>query len=80
MFLAHDDYVKGNAGAGVTRQISKPRRADATARATSSEFESGNFPMTSFVSAGLTLSKVSPDEAAVHSPAMKFLNCIRVEA
>jgi hypothetical protein len=58
----------------VSRQISKPRRADSTARATSSEFESGNFPMTSLVSAGLMLSKVSPDEAGTHWPAMKFLN------
>src|SRR5688500_8273852 len=60
-------------GAGVARQISNPRRADATARATSSEFESGNCPITSEVSAGLTLSNVSPDDAAVHAPAMKFL-------
>src|SRR5262245_32596053 len=66
-------------GAGVARQISNPRLADATARLTSSAVESGNVPTTSFVSAGLTLSKVSPFDEATHLPAMKFWKTLVIE-
>src|SRR5687768_9629734 len=67
-------------GAGVANALSTPRRVEATARAPSSEFESGYFPMTSFVSARMTLSKVSPDEAGTHWPAMKFVKFMEGQA
>jgi hypothetical protein len=60
------------AGAGVLRQISKPRFADATAFSTSAALESGNRPMTSVVSAGFTFSKCSPEDGSDQAPAMKL--------
>src|SRR5688500_4486339 len=60
------------AGAGVRLQRSKPRRAEATARSTSSVPEGGKRPTTSVVSAGLTLSKSSPVDGSVQATAMKW--------
>src|SRR5438105_13777474 len=62
------------AGAGVRRQRANPRLALSTARSTSRRSESGNFPITSPRSAGLRLSKYSPDSGPSHLPPMKLLN------
>src|SRR6266581_914539 len=62
------------AGAGVRRQLANPRFSLSTARSTSRRSESGNCPITSPRSAGLLLSKYSPDSGATHFPPMKLLN------
>ena len=62
--------ISARRGAGVRRQRSAAERAASTARPTSSPVETGKRPTTSRVSAGLTFSKYSPDEAATHSPPM----------
>jgi hypothetical protein len=38
----------------------------------------GNFPITSRVFAGLTLSKYAPVDGALHLPAMKFLKVLGI--
>ena len=60
-----------NFGAGVRRHIGPAVSAALMAIATSAFVPCWKRPTTSVVSAGLRLSKVSPEVESTHSPAMK---------